>query len=389
VQSDSIIFTIFLIFTGAAVFATIALYARQSLLVVYIVLGILMGPSGFHLITDGETIKEIAHVGIMFLLFLLGLNLPPVKLLQLIKETLWVAGLTVLLFALFGFGIAWIFRYSVADSLIIAVAMMFSSTIIGLKLLPTTVLHHRRTGDIIISILLLQDIVAILVLLLLQASANDQSLIQGAVKLGFSLISLSGLVYVFTRYVLIPVMTRFDKIREYLFLTAVGWCLGIAVTARVLGLSYEIGAFIAGVALATSPIAMYLADELKPLRDFFLIMFFFTVGAAFDLNMAEEVLIPALVLAILILSVKPLVFSFLLRKNHEEPGLATEIGFRLGQSSEFSLLIAVLALELGVVSNNAAYLIQVSTIITFVVSSYLVVLKYPTPMAVSDKLRRD
>ena len=196
-------------------------------------------------------------------------------------------------------------------------------------------------------------------------------------------------MYVFTRYVLLKLMARFDKIREYLFLMTVGWCLGIAVTAHLLGLSYAIGAFIAGVALATSPIAMYLADELKSLRDFFLIMFFFTVGAAFDLRMATEVFIPALVLAILILSVKPLVFSFLLRRSHEDPKVATEIGVRLGQSSEFSLLIAVLALELGVVSHNAAYLIQVSTIITFIVSSYLIVLKYPTPMAVSDKLRRD
>jgi len=389
VQSDSIIFTIFLIFTGAAVFATIALYARQSLLVVYILLGIVMGPSGFHLVTDAAVIKDIAHVGIIFLLFLLGLNLPPVKLLRLIRETLLVAGITVFLFALLGFGIAWIFRYSLSDSLIIAVAMMFSSTIIGLKLLPTTVLHHRRTGDIIISILLLQDIVAILVLLLLQAGANEQSIIFGALKLGFSLFGLSVFVYVFTRYVLLKLMARFDKIREYLFLMTVGWCLGIAVTAHLLGLSYAIGAFIAGVALATSPIAMYLADELKSLRDFFLIMFFFTVGAAFDLRMATEVFIPALVLAILILSVKPLVFSFLLRRSHEDPKVATEIGVRLGQSSEFSLLIAVLALELGVVSHNAAYLIQVSTIITFIVSSYLIVLKYPTPMAVSDKLRRD
>ncbi len=130
-------------------------------------------------------------------------------------------------------------------------------------------------------------------------------------------------------------------------------------------------------------------DELKSLRDFFLIMFFFTVGATFDLHMGKEVFIPALVLALLILSVKPLVFSFLLRRSHEDPKVATEIGVRLGQSSEFSLLIAVLALELGIVSHNAAYLIQVSTIITFIVSSYLIVLKYPTPMAVSDKLRRD
>ncbi len=184
-------------------------------------------------------------------------------------------------------------------------------------------------------------------------------------------------------------MGRFDKIKEYIFLITLGWCLGIAQLAHFLGLSYEIGAFIAGVALAANPIALYITEMLKPLRDFFLILFFFSLGATFDLTMATNILLPAMILAIIILILKPVIFTMLLRRSGENPKVSTEIGIRLGQGSEFSLLIAVLALDMAVISSSAAYLIQVSTLLTFIASSYFVVLRYPTPVAVSDRLRRD
>ena len=162
---ESVIFYIFLIFTGAAVLATLALYARQSLLVVYILLGILLGPSGLDWVSDPEIISQIAHIGIIFLLFLLGINLPPQKLVLMLRETTLVTGVSSLLFLVIGAGCALSFGFNFAEAFVIGAAMMFSSTIIGLKLLPTTVLHHQHTGEIIISILLMQDIIAILILI--------------------------------------------------------------------------------------------------------------------------------------------------------------------------------------------------------------------------------
>jgi len=266
--------------------------------------------------------------------------------------------------------------------------MMFSSTIIGLKLLPTTALHHQRLGEIIISILLLQDLVAIALLLGIEGLGD-----QGSWKaMVFSLLSLPALLaasYGFARYVLIPLIRRFDKIREYIFLTAIGWCLGVAQVAHVMGLSHEIGAFAAGVMLATSPIAFYIADSLKPLRDFFLVLFFFSLGAGFDLNVLQQVLLPALVLAALMMAMKPWVFRALLTFNDEKPTASMEVGVRLGQISEFSLLIAVLALERQLVSHEASYLVQSATLLTFIASTYFVVMVYPTPVAISDRLRRD
>ena len=188
---------------------------------------------------------------------------------------------------------------------------------------------------------------------------------------------------------LVPLIRRFDTIQEYVFLTAIGWCLGIAQLAEISGLSYEIGAFIAGVSLATNPIARFIAESFKPLRDFFLIMFFFSLGASFDLTMLPDIALPAVILATVMLIMKPLVFSKLLKLSGETGTMPLEVGVRLGQSSEFALMIAVLALNAGAISLQTSYLIQATTLITFIVSAYLIMLRYPTPIAVSDRLRKD
>ncbi len=388
-HSSTLFFAIFLIFTGAAALATVALYARQALLVAYIGLGILLGPSALGLIADPGVVKHIANIGIIFLLFLLGMSLAPQKLLQLVRKTTVVTGLSALVFALVGIGAGWLLGLNLVEQLLVGASMMFSSTIIGLKLLPTTVLHHQRTGEIIISILLLQDLIAIVVLLLLQGLGRAQ-LPFG--EIGLLILSLPGLIlfaWLFDRFILFKLIRRFGKIQEYIFLMAIGWCLGMAQLAAWLGLSHEIGAFIAGVMFATSPIALFVTESLKPLRDFFLVLFFFSLGAGFNLGMLREVLLPASLLAAAIMSIKPQVFKWLLSHSGETPERAGEIGMRLGQTSEFSFLIAVLAMDLGVIGHKSAYLIEVTTLLTFIASSYLVVLRYPTPIAVSDKLRRD
>lgn len=388
-HNDPLIYTLFLIFSGAALVATLALYARQALLVAYILLGVLLGPSVSGLVDDPLLIKDIGSVGIMFLLFLLGLNMPPAKLLPLLKEATWVTGISSLAFAISGFVLAWLLGFALLESVLIGVAVTFSSTIIGLKLLPDTVLHHRRTGEIIISILLVQDVIAIIVLLLLQATDSGDLPVGNLLLLAASLPAIFGLSYALARFVLMPLIARFDQIQEYIFLMAIGWCLGISELAASLGLSHEIGAFIAGVALATHPISLFISERLKPLRDFFLILFFFSIGAGFDIGMLGEIVVPALLLSALILLGKPLLFRFLLRRSGESSGRASEVGVRLGQISEFSLLIAVLALQQAVIGEQASYLIQLSTLITFMVSSYVIVRRYPTPIAVSDRLRRN
>jgi Kef-type K+ transport system membrane component KefB len=250
-------------------------------------------------------------------------------------------------------------------------------------------LHHQHTGEIIISVLLLQDLIAILILMILHGAGEGFIGLQQLIKLGLSLPALLLFAFVFSRFILTRLLARFDTIQEYIFLLAIGWCLGMAELAESLGLSPEIGAFIAGVALATEPISRFIADSLRPLRDFFLVVFFFSLGAGFDLGSMQQVLLPAAILAAISVVVKPWIFKKLWIYEGESAALSAEVGVRLGQISEFSLLIAVLATGSKIIGEQASYLIQLATLLTFIVSSYFIVARYPTPIAPTDKLRRD
>ena len=388
-DSDPVLFSFFLIFTSAAVLATFALFTRQPLIVAYIAIGVILGPSATSLISDPSLISSIAKIGIIFLLFLLGLDMQPAKLGNMLGSALLVGLASCVAFFAIGFGIGMLFVYTQLESLIIGIAMMFSSTIIGIKLLPTTVLHHRRTGELVVSLLLIQDVIAIIVLLVLTGGFLEFSGVDKLVKVGLGLPLLIGFAWLFVNFVLLKLLAKFDAFLEYIFLLAIGWCLGLSELATFAGLSHEIGAFIAGVSVATSPIAQYIAVNLRPLRDFFLVMFFFSLGAGFQLGLLSHVLVPALVLAALVLIVKPIVFHGLLRHQSESNTNSWEIGFRLGQISEFSLLIAYIASAELLIGENASHLIQATAILTFLLSSYIVVFRYPTPIAVSDRLRRD
>lgn len=388
-HGDSIFFTIFLIFTGGAIVAGLALFARQSMLVAYIALGVLVGPWGIGLIEDATTAQGIGEIGIIFLLYLLGLNLHPQKLARMIREATVVTVGSSLAFAGAGAAVALAFDFTLPEVLVIGALSMFSSTIIGLKLLPTTTLHHRHAGEVIISVLLLQDVIAIVLLLGLDAASRPTLSAADAVRLAAALPVVVAVSAAMERWVLTPLIRRFDTIREYIFLVAIGWCLGVSQLGYAMGLSHEIGAFIAGVALARSPVATYIAESLKPLRDFFLVMFFFALGAGFPIPVLAEVAVPAACLGGLMLLLKPAVFRWLLQREQESIRLSREIGVRLGQLSEFSLLIAVIASGGGVIGPNAAYTIHAATLFTFIVSSYVIMLRYPTPIAVTDALRRD
>ena len=379
----------FFIFSGGAIIASLALFGRQPLLVAYILLGAILGPFGLGLVTDVALISEIGSIGIIFLLFLLGLDMQPQALWRVLREVTHVTLISSAVFAGVGYIIANLFGYTTVESIIIGTGMMFSSTIIGIKLLPTTALHHKHSGELMVGMLLMQDFLAIFVLLLI-ISGDFSS--QNFIPLGKTLLSLPALAaacFITVKFILLPLITRFDRIGEYVFLLATGWCLGIAEAAHYLGLSREIGAFLAGIAMATSPIAQFIALNLKPLRDFFLILFFFSLGAGFNLSLLAAIIVPAIILAGLMLAIKPVIYHRLLRSHSETESLAWDIGFRLGQNSEFSLMIAYLAFSTGLIGTHSSHLIQAVAIITFLVSSYIVVFNFPSPIAINDKLRRD
>lgn len=386
---NSLVLSLFMIFAGTALLSTLALYTRQSLLVAYIVLGGLLGPWGLNWVGDTSIIENIGEIGIVFLLFLLGLHLHPQKLLHMLKKVSWVALISSVVFLGLGYGISRLFGFGQGESFIIGAAMMFSSTIIGLKLLPTTILHHQHTGEVMIGVLLLQDLIAIIVLIGLHGAGIGQLHWMDLIRIVFSLPGLLIGAFAIEYFILRKLFSKFGRVREYIFLVAIAWCLGFAELASLLGLSSEVGAFIAGISIAASPIAMYIAESLKHVRDFFLVMFFFSIGASFNVQYLQAIIIPALVLAATFMIVKPVLYKVLLKQVGESKQVSWEVGVRLGQISEFSLLIAYLAADYALLSATASSLIQAATIFTFIVSSYLVVMRYPTPLATDEKLRKD
>ena len=388
-MGEAVFTSFFFIFTGAAIIASLALWGKQPLLVAYIALGGLLGPYGLKMVPDVQLMADISTIGIIFLLFLLGLDMQPQTLMSVFKKVTHVTLASSILFAATGYAVGYAFGFTHTENLIIGAAMMFSSTIIGIKLLPTTILHHRHIGEMMIGLLLMQDFVAIFVLMILLSGDAGQI---DPMRVGRTLIGLPVLVafcVLFVRYVLLKLFARYDRVSEYVFLLAIGWCMGVSELAKLAGLSHEIGAFLAGITIATSPFSQYIALSLKPLRDFFLILFFFSIGAQFNLALLPVIIVPAAILGIGMLVLKPLIFHFLLRKQSERNVLAWDISFRLGQISEFSLLIAFVAFGSNMIGNEASHLIQAAAILTFLISSYIVVFNFPNPIAVSDRLRRD
>lgn len=385
---QNIIFEFVLIYAGAAVFATAFLYLKQPVILAYIAFGVMAGPLGIGLIEEPEHLEKLSHIGVILLLYLLGINLKPDRLIHLFSKTAIVTLTTSLVFLAMTAPVAYAFGYSLLESVIIGAALMFSSTIISLKLIPTTALHHKHTGEMMTSVLLMQDVIAIILILIVTGGGGEDMSVTIAM-LSVKLVVLAGLAYLVVRYVINNLFMRFDIIQEYIFLVSLGWGLLGAGVAHAIGLSYEMGAFVAGVAFATSPIALIMAENLKPLRDFFLILFFFSIGATFNFLVSENVLLAGAVIAGLIVLIKPFVFSKGFQVIGESKPFSMELGVRLGQGSEFSLLVAYSALASGMISLQASYLIQMVVIISFVLSTYWVVFRYRTPISSSDSNRMD
>lgn len=385
---ETIVFELCAIVISAAVIGTAFLYARQPIILAYIAAGIVIGPSGFALVESSDDIEQIAELGVILLLFMLGLHLQPKKLLHLFRETAFVTLATSALFFAAGWGVALMVGLSGRESAIVGAALMFSSTVIGLKLIPTTTLHHRHIGEVMTSVLLVQDILAITVILFFNVDGDDGILLSFLLML-LKFAAVTALSFYGVRYVILPLFRRFDVIQEYTFVATLAWCLLWAETSHQLGLSYEIGAFIAGLSIAVSKVALAIAEHLKPLREFFLILFFFAIGARFDLALAPGILVVGIIFGVLLVGLKVWAFDKAFSLAGELGEHSRQLGVRLGQASEFSLLVAFSAISAGLLSDDGAMLIQSATISTFVVSTYWVVRRYPTPISGAPKLRRD
>jgi len=378
-----------IILVGSAIFSVIAVMLKQPIIVAYLLCGAIFGPWGIGWIRHPESIERIAHIGITLLLFLAGLTLHPQKLLKLFKRVSLITLASCVSSFIIAFVFALIAGFSSFEAAIIGLALMFSSTILVVKLLPTTTLHQQRLGAVCISVLILEDLLAVAVLALIRSLDAAQGTWIHFIWLSLKLVGFIGILFLLEKYLLTPLMMKVERLHELIFILGLAWCFGIAAISNHMGLFYETGAFFAGVAIAQHKISLFISENLKPLRDFFLVLFFFTLGANLNIFVVQDILVPAIGLAVIFIFLKPWIFSRLFSWAGEKSAFSKEVGFRLGQLSEFSLLIALLALETRFISTHALQFIELVTIITFIASSYIVVLKFPTPIGISEKLIRD
>lgn len=386
---EDLIFDLSIVLVCSAVLACLAIIIRQPIIIAYLLCGIIIGPWAMGWVSHVDFIEIISHLGVTLLLFLAGLCLHPQKLIGLFKKTslITLANCTASFIIAFLFSVA--YRFSMIDSICIGLALMFSSTILVVKLLPTTRLHQERMGAICISILILQDLLAVGVLAFIRCMDSP-----GMVILNFGLLVVRLFAFILIlvfieQFILRRIMMRIERIHEALFILGLAWCFGIASISNQMGIFYETGAFFAGVVLARHRISLFISESLKPLRDFFLVLFFFTLGAKLNLFAMKDVLLPAIILSAIFIVIKPWLFKVLFVISGEKEPFAKEMGVRLGQLSEFSLLIAILAFNPGHISDSAFQLIELVTILTFIVSSYIVVFRYPTPIGTTERLIRD
>jgi len=393
---EEIVFKLSVVIVGAAALGVAAHFLKQPLLIAYIAAGVIAGPYVLKLAGDPEHIefiRVISKIGIVLLLFLAGIVLNPQRMLKVFRDVSVATLAACAVFLGTGFGVAVLTRsltgLSWAGCVLLGVTSMFSSTVLTIKLLPAGKLHRQPIGTLCVGILIFQDLLAVLVLLGMRGYHEGMLDIPGLARTLGPGIGLIVFAFLFAKYALGPLLAMVERYAELIFVTSLAWCFGMAELCEVFGLSREIGAFIAGISLASNPLAIYISQKVIPLRDFFIVMFFFALGAMLNLGEIVGILPYAVGIAVLYILLKPPVINILLRLRAGQRPLAKEASIRLGQWSEFSLIIAALALELGQINQREWNIITVSCLLTMVISTYIVVLKYPTPLGVTGKLKQN
>ncbi len=370
-----------LILFAAAVLGTIGLLLRQPLIIVYILLGIALGPSGFGLVKSQDVIGLLAQVGIAILLFLVGLELDPnyVRRLGAVAVATGVGQLTFTI--VIGFLITLALGKDWLTALYLAVALTFSSTIIIVKLLSDKRELDSLHGRIAIGFLIVQDIAVIVALVVMSvlggggSSAPSLPTLLGEIAL--KLIALGGLMYLLMRYVMAHLLRFLARSLELLLVFAVAWAVGMATVGVALGFSKELGAFLAGFTLSPTHFRDAISTRLAPLRDFLLLFFFIDLGAKFDLSVVRQEWLTASVLALFVLIGNPLIVMAIMGIMGYRKKTGFLAGLTVAQISEFSIIFIAMGMSLGHVGADALGITTMVGLITIALSTYMILYSQP------------
>jgi Kef-type K+ transport system membrane component KefB/Trk K+ transport system NAD-binding subunit len=371
---QEVLIYISLIIAVSALLTILARLIRQPPIIAYLVAGVLVGPLVFNWIgassSSASLIQTFARIGVAFLLFIVGLSLD-FRLLKEIGKVSTIAGIIqVGIISFLGFVICLAFGLNNITSLYIGVALAFSSTVVVVKILSDKKEIDTLHGRIAIGILIIQDIIASVALMVVPLAKNNMQISSIFQQIGVAIITII-FVFLVSRFVFGSFMNYLAKSQETLFLFGIAWALAIATVFYKLGFSMEIGALIAGMSLASSKYALDLEGKMKPLRDFFVVLFFVFFGSQLT-GVNYLIIKQAIILSIFVMIIKPLVVMFTLKLYGYTKKTNFLTSISLAQVSEFSLILILVGFSLGHLNSQIMNLIVLVTLFTIAISTYAI-----------------
>lgn len=375
IVSVSVFYEVAALLALATVVGLLGVLLRQPLIVSFIAVGILAGPSLLGIARSDEQIDLLAELGIAVLLFLVGLKLD-LKLVRTLGAVALTTGLGQVAFtSVIGFGLGLALGLDVVTSLYVAVALTFSSTIIIVKLLSDKREIDSLHGRVALGFLIVQDLVVVLAMLVMSAiGAGTQSgsaAAEVALVFGYGALMLLA-VGLFIRFVAERLVERLARAPELLVCFAIGWAALLAAAGDYLGFSKELGGLLAGVSLASTSFREALAARLAPLRDFLLLFFFIALGAGLDLSLLDEQVPAAMVFSLFVLIGNPLIVLAIMGAMGYRKRTGFLAGLTVAQISEFSLIFAAVGVSLGHIGAETLGLVTLVGLVTISLSTYMI-----------------
>jgi CPA2 family monovalent cation:H+ antiporter-2 len=367
---------------------------RQPLIIGYLFAGMLIGPLSplwtsflsengsstsagtIGLLSDISALNLFAEIGVILLLFVIGIEFPFAKIRSIGKVAIGVGTLGLFMTLGIVFFVCTSMGLAFMDSLFLAAALSISSTAIIVKVLEESGKIKKESSILVLGILIVEDVIAVILIASLESIALVGNVsIEGII----AVVVVAGILIVGTFTVGIRIIPKLiDKVataenREILLLSVLGVCFGYALLANIVGLSVAIGAFLAGVIVAESKSAEVSKILSSPIKDMFVAIFFVSVGALMDVSQLENYIFVAIALIVVALSMKlggNLLGNFIFR---QERGKSLRSAFTLAAPrGEFSIVIIKVGVDAGVVSAFLFPLIGIITIITAIITPFLV-----------------
>lgn len=361
---------------------------KLPLLVAYLLAGVMLSAVSLFDLHQSQALTFLPDIGIAFVLFFIGMELDLKELKSLGKPIFFGAVGQIVITSVFGFSVASILGFNQTESLFLGIGLSVSSTIVAVKMLLERKDLTSLYGKLTLGILLLEDLVSILILMGLSVSSsilhiglqNSSPFIALTVKAGI----LFGLAWIFARFILTHIFESVAKSTELLFLVSIAWCFIFISVAQLLGFSVVIGAFLSGVALANSPFHFEIQGKVKPLRDFFVMLFFIYLGSQVNFKSLSEVLPLILIFTGYAIFLKPIIFLLILGAFGFRKHTIFQTAVSLSQISEFSLIIMILGVQMGIIPEKMLTAMALAGVLSIILSSILIgtsktIFKYLSP----------